>query len=217
MKIIVAAFCISFSLFFSVHGQGSSQNLDFEAATISQNQTPGLVNVSDALPNWDVFYNLAIQPQIGFNTVTLGVQQVVLLGDGSSIEGGFSVYLQGGISSVPSDVDIQQDILIPDNTQSILFKAQPGTDSLFLTLHNQFVPFVALATTSNYTLFGGNISSFAGQSVMLKFAAWASSSGIGWNLDSIEFSSQPIPEPSTWALLIAGSGLLFASFIFQPP
>ncbi len=117
-------------------------------------------------------------------------------------------------------VSIGQIGLVPASAQSILFKAQPGSDILTLTLGGQNIPFIALATEPNYTLYCGDISAFAGQLLELAFTASPGSLGqTGWNLDSIEFSSQPIPEPSTYTLLIAGVGILFRyrQFAFQRP
>ena len=45
--------------------------------------------------------------------------------------------------------------------------------------------------------FGGDISSFAGQSGELRFQ------GGGW-LDDIQFSTQPVPEPSRLAFVALG-------------
>jgi PEP-CTERM motif len=68
------------------------------------------------------------------------------------------------------------------------------------------VPFTAVATQPNYTLYGGDVSAFAGQ--ISDLALTAGLFGTGWNLDSIEFSPQSVPEPSTWILLVSGVGLL---------
>jgi hypothetical protein len=222
MKTIVTLFFVNALLVISAQGQGSFQNLDFEAATISQSQAPGSVNITDALPGWNVYRGYVLNippPQIGFNNATSAVPQVTLLGmngvDETSIEGGFSVFLEGlyvpSIEGGPplGDSSINQTGLVPAGTQSILFKAQPGTDSLLMSLDGQNIPFVALATGANYILYGGDISALANQfSQPLELEFTAEGMGTGWNLDSIEFSSQQVPEPSMWALLIVGSGLL---------
>jgi hypothetical protein len=213
---------ISVALMRNATGQGFV-NLDFESANISQNQGLGIVNTVDALPGWNVF-DAADGPQTqmefeGFiGGVGLPTPWVTLLGthnigDGSSIEGGFSVYLSGIVVETPGEMDapagsINQTGLVPANAQSILFKAQSGSfaASFVVTLDGQNIPYVPLATTPNYTLYGGDISAFAGQVSELAFTAGIY--GIGWNLDSIEFSSQPVPEPNIFGLLAFG-GLLF--------
>jgi hypothetical protein len=116
-------------------------------------------------------------------------------------EGNFSIFLQSGyitlpggnVSGLPSN--ITQTGLVPANAQSIIFKAQPGTASLTLSLNVQTIPFFAQAIDSNYTLYGADISAFAGQVSELAFTTGIY--GTGWNLDSIEFSSQPVPEPTS--------------------
>jgi hypothetical protein len=212
---------ISLAGLLNAQGQGFV-NLDFEAANISQSQSSGLVNTSDALPGWFaaggyVFGYYATQ--IGFNNVTSGVPQVTLLGTSgvgqSSIEGGFSVFLQGqGLVGPGNDPGFASSIgqtgFTPLSAQSILFKAQPGTETFLLTFGIQNVPFVVLATGSNYNLYGADMSAFADSNIQLEFAAQGA--GTGWNLDSIEFSSQPIPEPEVFSLLVFG-GLILRSRI----
>jgi PEP-CTERM motif len=208
---IMAAICVS-----SAQGQGVFQNLDFESAAISQNQGLGVVNTTDALPGWNVYFGPnGPQAQVDFEglisswVVLLGTNNI---GDGSSIEGEFSIYLTGQQVAFPGEADspagsINQTGLVPANAESILFKAQPGTASFVVSLDGQNITLTDLATGPNYTLFGGDISAFAGQTSELAFTAGIF--GTGWNLDSIEFSPEAVPEPSTWALLVAGSGLFF--------
>lgn len=204
----------------SAHGQGAFQNLAFEAATVSQSQVLGVVNSTDALPGWNVYFGTSgPQAQMDFGAMIVGSPSpwVVLfgtnnIGDGGSIEGDFSVYLTGQQVAFPGEGDspagsINQTGLVPANAESIFFKAQPGTASFVVSLDGQNIPLGDLATGPNYTLFGGDISAFAGQDSELAFTA--GNLGTGWNLDSIEFSPEAVPEPSTWALLIAGSGLFF--------
>jgi hypothetical protein len=76
--LILSAVIVSVSL---THGQGAFQNLDFEGANVSQTQSPGNVNVTDALPGWNA-YVLYLQTQMGFDDVNVatGVPQIVLVG-----------------------------------------------------------------------------------------------------------------------------------------
>src|SRR6266478_3646425 len=107
MKRIKTFFLISAATFLalSAWGQGIFQNLDFEAAAISQNQATGSVSVTDALPGWGVYFYYGPagqtsipQSQISFSFVNPWVPQVVLLGTNgggqSSLNGAFSVLLQ---------------------------------------------------------------------------------------------------------------------------
>jgi len=124
----------------------------------------------------------------------------------NAIEGNFGVLLQGGTTA--TDVSIRQSSLVPVLTESILFKAD-SMGPMSLSLGGQNIPFVALGTGPNYTLYGGDIPvSFAGQIEQLEFSV---PQGVGgnnaWNLDSIVFSTNSVPEPRTWALLLCGAVL----------
>jgi hypothetical protein len=72
---------------------------------------------------------------------------------------------------------------------------------------------VPLANGANYTLYGANISSWAGQTAQLSFTVFAQSpyqNNEYLYLDAIQFSTQSIPEPSAFAL--AALGALFLGF-----
>ncbi len=67
------------------------------------------------------------------------------------------------------------------------------------------LPFNAIGTGPNYTLFGTDISAFAGQTEQLMFSALNVSSGINaWDIDNIQFSSTAVPEPSEFAFTALG-------------
>jgi PEP-CTERM motif len=66
---------------------------------------------------------------------------------------------------------------------------------------------IPLAVFPTYTLFGGDVSQFANQTAGLSITALGVTSGPGPNpvlLDNIQFSSAPIPEPSSLALVALG-------------
>src|SRR6266478_10051714 len=194
----------------AARGQGTFQNLNFEAATVPQSQSPGLVNTTDALPGWNAFIGTNAQSQVNFNNPSLGTTWISLLGtngpSGSlSIEGGYSVLLQGGIvfttsGFVPMDASISQVGLVPATAQSIQFKAQASTTlGKEVSLNGLSIALQAIFTGPNYTLYGGDVSSFAGQTVNLEFTSQYVSGSTppnNWNIDSIIFSNQPVPEPS---------------------
>ncbi len=70
---------------------------------------------------------------------------------------------------------------------------------------------VPLGTFASYTLYGADVASYAGQVVELGFTQLGPRAGIpppgGLLVDSIVFSPELIPEPSSLGLLTAG--LLF--------
>ena len=68
-----------------------------------------------------------------------------------------------------------------------------------------------LLVTSQYTLYGADITPYAGQSTELKFSAvFIPFTDNYQTLDNISFSSDPVPEPAVLELLVvAGAGLLW--------
>ena len=86
------------------------------------------------------------------------------------------------------------------------------TATFVVTLGGQTVSLSPLQTFPNYTVYGGNISVFAGQSETLTITqnppvGEAAESGL-LEVDDIVFSPSVIPEPSTWALMLCGATLL---------
>jgi hypothetical protein len=125
------------------------------------------------------------------------------------IDGNYSVLLQG--SGTASAASISQTNLIPTGTQSLLFKAQPGTGPLDISIGGQNIPFTAVGSGVNYTLYGANLSAWAGDTEQLMFSALLGSYGLNnWEIDDISFSTTPEPEPNILALTAIG-GLLFGA------
>lgn len=89
----------------------------------------------------------------------------------------------------------------------------PGSGGLEVLVGNQVVPITAVGSGPNYTLYGANISAWAGDTEQLTFAAQeVFTAGLNnWVLDDISFSPQTVPEPSPLALTGAGA-LLFALY-----
>ena len=83
-----------------------------------------------------------------------------------------------------------------------------------VSLGGQAVNVVPLQVFSRYTLYGADISTFAGQVAALSFTEPPAPAGqLGgdpniFELDNIQFSSSPIPEPSELALAAIGTLLL---------
>jgi hypothetical protein len=202
-----------FFLVVSAQAQGTFQNLNFEQANpVSANDpdAPYFVTASSALPNWGVFYSGVQQSDISYNGISTGATQVTLLSTGNSsynaIDGSYSVLLQGIVPG--STASISQTGLIPSGTQSLLFEAQPGIGPLDVYVGTQIVPFTAVGTGPNYTLYGGNIAAFAEDTEELTFSAFGGSYN-NWEIDDISFSpTAATPEPSIVALMLMG-GLAF--------
>jgi hypothetical protein len=118
--------------------------------------------------------------------------------------------LYGG-AGASSGVSISQTGVVPASAESILFKAQNAgallSGILSVSVGGQNIPFSALFTGSNYTLYGGDVSAFSGQSKQLVFSALAGDNNY-WEIDDIQFSQTAIPEPSEFVLAALGA-LLF--------
>jgi len=194
----------------SMNGQGTLQNLNFEQAHPGPltGDPPSAANVpvTSALPSWSVFYGSVRQSYINVNAPSTGAPAVTLIAPGGGpIDGNYSVLLQ---ASGPG-VSISQSSTIPSGTQTLFFEAQPGFGSLNVLIGTQIVPIVAVGSGTDYTLYGANVSAWAGSPELLTFSALGDlSQPNNWELDDISFSA--VPEPGIVALTAIG-GLLFSA------
>jgi hypothetical protein len=191
-------------------------NLGFEAATIVRDPSglyPAGVYASSAIPGWTPTSILGSK-DILYNDVFLGATGVSIFDRSGSfpvINGAFSIQLYGG-TGVTTGASISQTSLVPVDAVSILFKAQYGNGgnpvgALLVSLGGQNIPFSAISTGPNYSLYGGDVSAFAGQLEQLMFTAPPGVNNY-WELDDIQFSPQSIPEPSVLGLSALGAFLL---------
>jgi hypothetical protein len=100
----------------------------------------------------------------------------------------------------PSEGAIFQTGQIPAGSQSIRFYGG-GARQFSLAFFSQNIPLTAVASGPNYTIFGGDVSMFAGQTGQLLFEG----NGL---LDNIVFSPTAILEPSVLGMFAAGAVLL---------
>lgn len=214
MKTITA----SLTILLFVTRLGFSQgfiNLDFESANLSA-YGAGFVPAPDAIPGWTAYIDGVSQANIFYNELSLGAPAVAVFGTNgfyNVIDGAYSIDLYGG-SMVSAGVSISQPGTVPASAKSILFKAENNgplfTGVLLVSLGGQNIPYFSLSTGPNYTLYGGNIpSAFAGQSEQLTFSALQGGNNY-WEIDDIQFSPSPVPEPTSLAVAAFGA-LLFGS------
>lgn len=201
-------------------GQGTFQNLDFESAQVVFTGSDTIAT-TNALPGWTAFApvmvgGLTFTQQL--NSIPFGYAYpsnypVALIPAAGSyaahatIDGNFSLLLNNGFISQTGQVSA--------DVRSLLFKVHSdqflGNGSVLASLNGQSLSLVALltvpATTQNisYTLYGADISGFAGQPVDSVFSGTGASGAA--LLDDIEFSSQPIPEPASVFLILLGAGV----------
>jgi hypothetical protein len=200
-------------------------NLDFEHPILPLPTSSGNVLAANAIPGWTVYYGnsnnptAAAQPIMGYDTVSLGGAAVILedtnapSGIPLPIQGNYSVLLEGSAySTAPLPVaSIGQTGTVPITAQSLTFfgnlAANTQGQNLQVTFNGQPLSFMDISNTLNYTIWGADISAYAGQTGQLLFTTPV----LGYALlDNIQFSFLPVPEPSTFALTALGA--LFLGF-----
>jgi hypothetical protein len=197
-------------------GQGTFVNLNFESANLpvlSPGQQGGLVPVSAALPGWQAFLGSSSQTEVWYNTATISSDAVVwIVGPNfqfwNPIQGNFTVALRGGSGGtgfVPAS--LSQTGLVPSTTKSLQAKIVAASEDFVFSLGGVTIPMHALSIGPDYTLYGGEVSAFAGQTAELRITAPSIPSDpfYGFRLDSIVFSPNQIPEPSTVGLFVLGA------------
>jgi hypothetical protein len=213
---------------FPVGAQGTFQNLGFESASlvaIGNNQ----VQFASAFPGWAAYVGGVQQSAAGYNAVRLDTSGISIIdqgwsnpfgGPGGLIQGAYTAVLQAGLGFGPSgnqpgDTTLAQTGVVPFWTESLQFRAQSdfgsSSDSFAVTLGGQTLSLIPLQSGANYTLYGADVHAQAGQTAELDFTLFAERphiSNIYLYLDSIQFSTQVIPEPRMFGLFALGTLLL---------
>jgi hypothetical protein len=187
----------------SGHAQGFV-NLDFEDATVSPtpvNGFGGAVDTAIAFPGWTIGGSGTL---VWYNDLTLGSPAVILMGPNSPngagftpLEGSYSAwiyYLNGSGFSPPT---LSQTGLVPADAQSISFLIGSRGSDAAVSLNGVNISLTQIAGGR----LAGDISAFAGSLATLTFSA--ALNRVGDNalyFDDIQFSSSPVPEPSSLAL-----------------
>ena len=97
---------------------------------------------------------------------------------------------------------IAQTAQLPADAQSIQFR---GTYPFTVSFDGTIVPLIVLSSQTGYSVYGGDISQFAGRTGELLITSYTHFS----YLDAIQFSTQTVPEPSSLVLFMIGFGLLY--------
>ena len=212
-------------------GQSSFQNLGFESASLVPipGDPYGRVQFATAFPGWTGLVGGEQQTAALYNNAFLGTSAISIIDSGWSItypnlggviSGNFTAILQAGVlvtptNYYPADATLSQTALVPATAESLRFRAydpsslSPGI-ALRVTLGGQQLSLNALGSGANYTLYGADIHTLAGQSAELDFTVPSPGNG-GINyvfLDSIQFSTVAIPEPDVFGLCALGAMLL---------
>jgi len=221
----------------SALAQGSFQNLDFEAANLIPipGDPYGSVQFAPAFPGWTGSVGTNLQSRALYNNIFLDTSGISIIDKTvpsffgypivGLIEGEFTAVLQAGWYSnfTPTDTTLSQTGLVPSTAQSLQFKASfAGSYSLQAVLNvklgGQSLAFNAIRSGTNYTVFGADIHTWAGQTAELDFTVLAEvphQNNRYVFLDSIEFSSVAIPAPSVLTLSALGTLLLTWRFLRQ--
>ena len=208
---------------FSLHAR-AFVNLDFESADLTPippGQFGGSAPIGFALPGWTGYLGTNRVSSVLQNNLTLGTASLDILGPNWNnvggiriIDGQYTVILQPGFDPFGSGHDVSASIsqtgLVPANAESIRFKALASGFSV--SIAGQRLSLVTLGMGASYTLYGADVSSFAGQAAALTITGLAQPNGGGF-FDSIVFSPSPVPEPSIVALLLC-AGVAF--FLARP-
>jgi len=181
--------------------QGSFVNLDFEHPFLPLTPVNPQVLITDGLPGWSGYIGGVQVDRVLYNTVGLGSSEIDLQGPGSLepiLQGSYTVGM--GPSAQGLSTAIAQVGTIPTSARSLSFYVYPG--SLFtVSFAGQDLPASVIGSTATATILGADITALAGQTGELRFQG-------GGELDYIQFSNQPIPEPSFFALSALGALLL---------
>ena len=212
------AFVLATDLIGASASAQSFVNLNFESANHT-GYAPGSQNVpiSSLMPGWSGYFLTSSMTnqvtQIWYDVISLGGYAISVndtnggIGPIIPLQGKYSAYLFGGSGNVSAK--ISQTGLVPSGSKSITMDINTFYN-FTVTLGGQTINMVPLQIFSNYTLYGGDISSFSGQLAELSITAPPTSVPNAVLLDDIQFSAQSIPEPHSLAML--GAGTLLLSF-----
>jgi hypothetical protein len=190
--------------------QGAFTNLDFEAVAVPPGFPLGLHPFSELVPGWtggpNIYYD-------GYSSggALVAIEDLNYPGQHPApLRGNNSLYLAGGGTQPPVGTGISQTGLVPIGSKSLTMDMTFFNGTPIISLGGQTISMVPLTTFPTYTVYGGDISSFAGQDEQLSIfePPPANRPPSILLVDDIQFSPTPVPEPGTWALLAAGGLLL---------
>jgi hypothetical protein len=162
------------------------------------------VPTANAFPGWTAIYSSTtitnVATQVAYDGISLGSTLISVVDKNAIIpfQGNYMAALFGGTSVAST---LSQTALVPVGTKTLLADMSASNDAFAVTLGGETISMIPLQTFSNYTLYGGDVSAFAGQVSQLSFASLAGGAPNELLVDNIQFSSQLIPEPSVFGLL----------------
>lgn len=205
-------------------GQGTFQNLGFEAVNISPLNQTGFFPFNDVFPAWVGYIGTNQTPQAFYNSISFGAALSSIIGPYTStlglsnyvISGQFTAVIAAGEDQILNDsheivsAAIGQSGTVPLTAKSLTFRIGPVSrvSDLHVTFNGFEIPIYLLASQTNFDLYGGDISAFAGATGELRFTSRPLSSPLSKNyLDDVSFSNQTIPEPGVVGWVVLGAVL----------
>lgn len=214
MNAIKIALIVAFqsALASEASGQGTFQNLDFEAAQLIPipGDPDGAVQFSAAFLGWTGYIDGQVQTRSIPNGVPIGTSYpfiaIIAPPGAAAWQGEFMVGFGAGRDSSGNitPVALTQTGQVPSDAKALQFLGRYAS-AISVWLGGQ--PLSAYPLNNNLTggrLYGIDVSVYAGQMLELRFQPGP---GIDY-LDAIRFSDQPIPEPSSVGLFAFGALLL---------
>ena len=152
-------------------GQGTFVNLDFERGVIVVDPAspyyPHQVLASKALPGWTAYTYEQPLVDILYDAIFFSSAQVGIYDTNypslAPVQGRYCVVLGGQMpGTLPQEsAAIAQTGRVPNTAESLTFWGQVG--GLQVTFGGQVLPYAAIGRGPNYTIYGCDISAFAGQ------------------------------------------------------
>jgi hypothetical protein len=206
------------------------QNLGFESPTFVAVPSgyAGTIDPIQALPGWTLRAGTSAVPYVGYDGFFLDSTGASLFDDGRysffppPVECTYELLLQGGVhppwlpNGPPISFDripisLFQTALVPSSAKALTFWAWgPG---LAVSMGGQELPQVLIASTPGLSLYGVDISSFAGTTTELRFTVNPPPLSSQYSdinnvlLDGVSFSTTPVPEPGGALLILAACSL----------
>jgi hypothetical protein len=205
-------------------GQNIFRDLGFESASLVPVGNPE-VQFAPAFPGWTCSIAGVEQTFALYDTIALDSSAISIIDSGwpypsfgGVIQGNYTAIVQAGLYGMtPANTTLSQTGPVPIIAQSLLFKAyytgslSPAPIPLVVTLGGQQLSYTPVGSGTNYTLYGADIHTLAGQTAELDFTVLAQNPHVANTyifLDSIQFSDLPVPEPGVFGLSALGALLL---------
>ena len=181
-------------------------NMDFEDANnLGTPASFNQISAADAFPGWTVTARYIFYDNVSLSGGSVSIFDSNPPYSAAPIQGTYFVYLAGvNVPGYDIPISLGQTGQIPSSAKSITFWG--NDEGMQITFNGQPLSFSTIGSTANYSIYGADISAFAGQTGQLLFTVPPLTGSD--NLDNIQFSSSSVPEPSEFALSALGGLLL---------